>query len=142
MSNASVPEYQETMIDHLGIQFLPPEKGFVRATMPVDRRTCQPFGLLSGGASLALAETLAGYGSYVACDGKAFPCGIQVSGNHVSAAYVGDTVTAEARLLHQGKRIHVWNVDIVDGAGKLVSSARVINQMISNIPVAGKKERS
>ena len=68
---------------HLGIQFLEMEEGYVKAQMPVDERTCQPFGILNGGASLALAEIVAGHGSIPLCSANEMPCGIQVSANHL-----------------------------------------------------------
>ena len=80
------------------------------ARMKVDERNRQPFGYLSGGATLALAEN---------------------SGSHVKAVSEGDTVTAYARLLHKGSALHVWNVDIKDTSGDLISNVRVTNYIIN-----------
>ena len=99
------------------------------ARMKVDERNRQPFGFLSGGASLALAENVAGVGSSALCPGCAC-VGIEVSGSHVQAVSEGDTVTAYARLLHGGKTLHVWNVDIRNSAGELISNVRVTNYII------------
>ena len=99
------------------------------ARMRVDERNRQPFGFLSGGASLALAENVAGVGSSALCPGCAC-VGIEVSGSHVKAVSEGDTVTAYARMLHQGTTRHVWNVDIKDTADELISNVRVTNYVI------------
>lgn len=115
------------MAEHLGIRFLPPEGDVLRAEMPVDRRTSQPFGILNGGASLALAEILAGHGSMLICKDGELPCGMQVSGNHLSTVPTGGTVVATAQLIHHGVSTHIWNVDITTPEGKLVSTARVVN---------------
>ena len=114
----------------LGMEFLStPEDDMCIARMQVDERNRQPFGFLSGGASLALAENVAGVGSSALCPGCAC-VGIEVSGSHVKAVAEGDTVTAYARLLHLGTTLHVWNVDIKDTAGDLISNVRVTNYVI------------
>ena len=114
----------------LGMEFIStPEVDTCMARMKVDERNRQPFGFLSGGASLALAENVAGVGSSALCPGCAC-VGIEVSGSHVKAVAEGDTVTAYARLLHQGSTIHVWNVDIKDTAGDLISNVRVTNYVV------------
>ena len=114
----------------LGMEFIStPEGDTCMARMTVDERNRQPFGFLSGGASLALAENVAGVGSSALCPGCAC-VGIEVSGSHVKAVVEGDTVTAYARLLHQGTTLHVWNVDIKDTAGDLISNVRVTNYVM------------
>lgn len=114
----------------LGMEFISTaEDDTCMARMKVDERNRQPFGFLSGGASLALAENVAGVGSSALCPGCAC-VGIEVSGSHVKAVAEGDVVTAHARLLHQGSTLHVWNVDIVDSAGDLISNVRVTNYII------------
>ena len=114
----------------LGMEFIStPEDDTCMACMKVDERNRQPFGFLSGGASLALAENVAGVGSSALCPGCAC-VGIEVSGSHVKAVVEDDTVTAYARLLHQGTTLHVWNVDIKDTAGDLISNVRVTNYVI------------
>ena len=101
------------------------------ATMRVDERNRQPFGFLSGGASLALAENLAGVGSSALCPGK-ICVGISVSGSHVKAVAEGDTVTALAHLVQKGRKLHVWNVEINNSAGELISTVTVTNYIISS----------
>ena len=114
----------------LGMEFIStPEDDPCIARMQVADRNRQPFGFLSGGASLALAENVAGVGSSALCPGCAC-VGIEVSGSHVKAVAEGDTVTAYARLLHRGTTLHVWNVDIRDTTGDLISNVRVTNYVI------------
>ncbi len=114
----------------LGMEFIStPEDDTCMARMRVDERNRQPFGFLSGGASLALAENVAGVGSSALCPGCAC-VGIEVSGSHVKAVAEGDTVTAYAHMLHQGTTLHVWQVDIKDTAGDLISSVRVTNYVV------------
>ncbi len=115
----------------LGMEFIStPEDDVCMARMRVDERNRQPFGFLSGGASLALAENLAGVGSSSLCPGK-ICVGIEVSGSHVKAVAEGDTVTAVGRLQHQGTTLHVWNVDIRNSIGELISTVRVTNYVIN-----------
>ena len=114
----------------LGMEFIStPEEDTCMARMRVDERNRQPFGFLSGGASLALAENVAGVASSSLCP-ECSCVGIEVSGSHVKAVAEGDTVTAYARLLHSGRTLHVWNVDIKDTSGELISSVRVTNYII------------
>ena len=114
----------------LGMEFIStPEVDTCMARMKVDERNRQPFGFLSGGASLALAENVAGVASSAMCPGCAC-VGIEVSGSHVKAVVEGDTVTAYAHLLHEGTTLHVWNVDIKDTSGELISNVRVTNYII------------
>ena len=114
----------------LGMEFIStPEDDTCMARMRVDERNRQPFGFLSGGASLALAENVAGVGSSALCPGCAC-VGIEVSGSHVKAVAEGDTVTARALLLHRGTTLHVWQVSISDSSGELISSVRVTNYVI------------
>lgn len=114
----------------LGMEFIStPEEDTCLARMKVDERNRQPFGFLSGGASLALAENVAGVGSSSLCPGCAC-VGIEVSGSHVKAVSEGDSVTAYARLQHRGKTLHVWQVDIRNTADELISTVRVTNYII------------
>ena len=125
-------EQKPNLSTALGMEFIStPEDDTCMARMHVDERNRQPFGFLSGGASLALAENVAGVGSSALCPGCAC-VGIEVSGSHVKAVAEGDTVTAYARLLHQGTTLHVWNVDIKDSQGDLISNVRVTNYVISH----------
>lgn len=125
-----LPDLSDSMGAHLGIKFQTVQEGYVKATMPVDARTCQPFGVLNGGASLALAEIVAGHGSVPLCSPNQMPCGIQVSANHVRMVRTGSYVEATGRLIHRGRTSHIWNVDITDPEGRLVSTARIVNQIV------------
>lgn len=127
-----LPDLKGSMGEHLGIEFTSIEEGKVEATMPVDHRTCQPFGILNGGASLALAEMVAGHGSVPLCTPNEMPCGIQVSANHVGMVRVqeGAYVIAKGTLIHRGRTSHIWNVDIVTPENKLISTARIVNQIV------------
>ena len=121
---------KHALMGNLGIQFTYASKNMVEATMPVDERTRQPFGILHGGATLALAETIAGLGSMMLCKPDEAMVGMQVSGNHVSSAHEGDTVRAVGTIIHKGRSSHVWNVDVFTSTDKLVSSIRVVNSII------------
>jgi len=107
-----------------------PEDDTCMAVMQVDQRNRQPFGFLSGGASLALAENVAGVGSTALCPGK-ICVGISVSGDHVKAVSEGDTVTAHAKLVSKGRALHVWDVKIVNSANELISNVHVTNYIIT-----------
>ena len=121
---------RHALMGNLGIQYTYASDERVEATMPVDYRTRQPFGILHGGATLALAETVAGLGSMIICEPDEIVVGMQVSGNHISSAHEGDTVRAVATIVHKGRSSHVWNVDGFTSTNKLVSSIRVVNSVI------------
>ncbi|MCI6618975.1 MAG: PaaI family thioesterase [Prevotella sp.] len=124
-------EKQPNLSTALGMHFIStPDDDMCMATMKVDERNRQPFGFLSGGASLALAENLAGVGSSSLCPNK-ICVGINVSGSHVKAVVEGDTVTAVAHLVQKGRKLHVWNVDITDSSGDLISTIHVTNYIIT-----------
>lgn len=121
---------RHALMGNLGIQYTYASEGRIEATMPVDHRTRQPFGILHGGATLALAETVAGLGSLVICRPDEMVVGMQVSGNHISSAHEGDTVRAVGTIVHKGHSSHVWNVDVFTSTNKLVSSVRVVNSVM------------
>lgn len=118
------------LMGNLGIQYTYASEDRVEATMPVDERTRQPFGILHGGATLALAETVAGLGSMILAQPDEMVVGMQVSGNHMSSAHEGDTVRAVGTIIHKGRTSHVWNVDVFTSTDKLVSSIRVVNSIL------------
>lgn len=118
---------QDGLSKTLGMEFIStPEPDTCMARMKVDSRNRQVFGFLSGGATLALAENLAGIGSMAVCPGK-MCVGINVTGSHMKAVLEGDTVTAKSRLLHKGSTLHLWHIEIFNGAGELISSVEVTN---------------
>lgn len=118
------------LMGNLGIQYTYASEDRVEATMPVDERTRQPFGILHGGATLALAETVAGLGSMILCQPDEIVVGMQVSGNHISSAHEGDTVRAVGTMVHKGRSSHIWNIDVFTSTNKLVSSVRVVNSVM------------
>ena len=116
---------KNTLIDNLGIEFVSAKAGEVVAKMPVDARTIQPFKILHGGASLALAETVASAGSALLVDlSNSAVVGIEVNGNHIGSANSG-FVIATAIIVHKGERTHVWNVEIVDETNRKIMIGRV-----------------
>jgi 1,4-dihydroxy-2-naphthoyl-CoA hydrolase len=120
---------QGTFISFLGIEFLECGKDFLEARMPVNNKL-QPMGLLHGGASLALAETIASGGSYLLVDPEKYDVlGLQVSGNHLSSVSEG-TLHARAEIIHHGKSTHVWDVKIKGDNGKLISVTRVTMMIV------------
>jgi 1,4-dihydroxy-2-naphthoyl-CoA hydrolase len=114
-----------TMAGHLGIVFSEIGPDFIRATMPVDGRTRQPYGLLHGGASVALAETLGSTGAVMCVEKAGFLCvGQEINANHVRSAR-GGQVTGTARPVHLGGRSHVWSIEIVNEDQDLVCISRI-----------------
>ena len=119
-----------TAMEPLGIVFTEVGADFVRGTMPVDERTRQPYGLLHGGASVLLAETLgSSAGNLCVPEGKVC-VGIEINANHVRAARSG-VVTGTARPVHVGGRTQVWDIRIEDGGGDLVCISRLTLAVIS-----------
>lgn len=120
----------DSLIGHMGIEITSVSKGEIKATMPVDSRTMRPGGILHGGSSLVLAETVAGLGSMLLIDATEYDArGIQVNGSHVGGMREG-TVFATATIVHEGKQTHVWNVDMTNSEGKLISTVRVTNMIV------------
>jgi 1,4-dihydroxy-2-naphthoyl-CoA hydrolase len=121
-----------TMARPLGIVFTEIGEDFIRGTMPVDDRTRQPLGLLHGGASVALAETLGSTGANLCVDDSCLCLGQEINANHVRSARTG-TVTGTARPLHIGGRSQVWGIDIVDETGALVCISRLTMAVIPRL---------
>jgi 1,4-dihydroxy-2-naphthoyl-CoA hydrolase len=114
-----------TMIEHLGIEYVELGSDFIRGTMPVDERTIQPYGLLHGGASVTLAETLGSMAANMCVDPASKMCvGLEISANHVRQVRAG-VVTGTARPLHIGARTHVWEIRVEDESERLVSICRL-----------------
>lgn len=114
------------MVEHLGIRMVEVGDDFLRATMPVDARTRQPYGLLHGGASVALAETLGSMAGLLVLDParNEIVVGLDINANHLRAKTDG-IVTGTARPLHIGRTTQVWEIRIEDEAGKLVCISRL-----------------
>ncbi len=119
-----------TMMRPLGIVFTELGPNFLRAAMPVDERTRQPFGLLHGGASVTLAETLGSTGANLCVDAERFLCvGQEINANHLRSAKSG-RVIGTARPVHIGGRSHVWSIEIVNEAGALICISRLTMAVI------------
>ncbi len=115
----------DTLIRHVDIVYTEIGEDFLRATMPVDHRTRQPYGLLHGGASVVLAETLGSVGAAMCVDSSKYICvGQEINANHVRSARRG-LVTGTARPVHLGGRTQVWSIEIVNEAGELVCISRL-----------------
>jgi len=114
-----------TMAAHIGIEWVEVGENFMKAKMPVDQRTNQPYGLLHGGASCVLAETLGSVASAMVIDHSKFYCvGLEINANHVRGVREG-YVTGVASPLHLGNTTHIWDIKIYDETEKLVCVSRL-----------------
>jgi len=121
---------EQTLAANLGIQFTEVGADFMCAQMPVDRRTLQPYGLLHGGASLALAETMGSVASTALIDlATQAAVGLEINGNHLRSVEDG-VVTGTVRPIHIGRRTHVWDIRIEDEEGRLVNVSRLTMMII------------
>lgn len=120
-----------TLMEQLGIKCIEIGEDYLVASMPVDSRTKQPMGLLHGGASAALIESIGSMGSALLLDLEKFtPVGLEINANHVGGIRSGE-VYAKGRLIHEGKRTHLWQVDITDSStNKLVCTGRLTVMII------------
>ena len=116
---------EHTLIGHLGIVFVEIGEDFLCASMPVDDRTRQPYGLLHGGASVVLAETLGSVGANLCVDGSKYLCvGQEINANHLRPAREG-SVLGTARPAHRGGRTQVWTIEIRNAAQELICLSRL-----------------
>jgi 1,4-dihydroxy-2-naphthoyl-CoA hydrolase len=116
---------KDTLNDFIGIRFTEVGENYIKATMPVDQRTKQAYGLLHGGASATLAETVGSVGSAMVIDPEQFICvGVEINANHLKAVREG-FVTATALPLHLGASSHVWEIKIIDAQGNLTCASRL-----------------
>ncbi len=121
---------QNSMQDHLGIEFLELGSDFIRARMPVDNRTKQPFGILHGGASVALAETLGSLASAATLDLSKKACvGLEINANHIRSVSEG-FVYGIAKPFHIGSSTQVWDIRITDEKDRLVCVSRITMMVI------------
>ena len=116
--------HRGTAIAHLGIEFIEIGEDFVRARVPVDERTRQPFGLLHGGVSVVLAETLGSVGAFYSSPEGHRAVGLDINANHLRAATSG-WVTGTARPVHIGRTTQVWQIDMVNDAGEPTCVSRI-----------------
>ncbi len=121
---------KNTMVDHLGIEFLEVSPKIIKAKMPVDHRTVQPFGILHGGASVALAETLGSIAAQMNIDQeKNVAVGLDINANHIRSVRSG-FVFGVTTPLHIGRTVHVWEIKITDEDDKLVCISRLTVSII------------
>lgn len=119
-----------TMTAHLGIVFTQIGDDFIEATMPVDHRTHQPMGLLHGGASVVLAETLGSIAAYCCLDMSTQHCvGLEINANHIKGVKSG-FVTGKTTAIHIGKKTHVWEIKITNEQNELVCVSRITMAVI------------
>ena len=121
---------KNTLMEHLGIVFTDAGEGFLQATMPVTPQVHQPMGLLHGGASVALAESVGSAASLLFVNPALTEVrGIEISANHVRSKRDG-IVTGTARIIHQGKSLHLWEIKITDEQDRLISICKLTNMVM------------
>jgi uncharacterized protein (TIGR00369 family) len=113
-----------TAPEHLGMEFLEVGDDFIRARVPVDERTRQPFGILHGGVSVVLAETLGSCGAAYSCEPGHRAVGLDINANHLRSVAAG-WVTGITRPVHRGRTTHVWQIDLFDDAGRPTCVSRI-----------------
>ena len=114
----------DTAVAHSGIEFLEVGDDFIRARVPVDGRTRQPYGRLHGGISVLLAEAIGSCGAHFACPEGFMTVGLEINANHVRAAHEG-WVTGLARPVHVGRSTQIWSIELRDEAGDLTCISRL-----------------
>lgn len=121
---------RNTLAENLGIEITAMGGDYIEAKMPVDRRTHQPYGLLHGGASVALAETLGSVAAHCTIDNQTKYCvGLEINANHIKSAKTG-FVTGITRPIHVGQRTHVWEIKITNEQKELVCVSRITMAVI------------
>ncbi|MDP3134833.1 MAG: hotdog fold thioesterase [Burkholderiaceae bacterium] len=125
--------HKRTAHGHLGMEFLEVGADFVSARTPVDERTKQPFGLLHGGVSVLLAETLGSVGASFACPEGFRAVGLDINANHLKGVTSG-WVTGIARPVHIGRSTHVWQIELRNDAGDLSCVSRITMAILSTAP--------
>jgi 1,4-dihydroxy-2-naphthoyl-CoA hydrolase len=128
-----IPFGPSTMAEHLGMEWVEIGENFLTIKMPVDNRTKQPYGLLHGGASCALAETAGSVASHLVIDPNKFICvGLEINANHVRSARHG-YVIGIATALHLGATTHVWDIKICDESNKLICISRLTVAVLKKV---------
>jgi len=124
---------QTTLAKHLGIEFISIEDNSITAKMPVDERTKQPFGILHGGASVVLAETLGSVASAFVVENilKQQPVGLEINANHLKSVKEG-FVYGTVKPIRLGRKIHVWNIEIKNEEGQLICISRLTCMIIGD----------
>ena len=124
-----------TAASHLGIEFLEVGDDFIRARVPVDARTVQPYGLLHGGVSVTLAETLGSCGAAYAAPAGQRVVGLDINANHLKAT-TGGWVTGVTRPVHRGRSTQVWQIELTNDAGELTCVARLTMAVLTLKPAS------
>ena len=123
--------HEDTAPAHLGMEFLEVGDDFIRARVPVDARTRQPYGLLHGGISVVLAETLGSCGAAYACAEGHRAVGLDINANHLRGATSG-WVTGITRPVHIGRSTHVWHIEMHNDAGELTCVSRLTMAILTS----------
>ena len=128
---SKVNSYSEnTLLSHLDIEFIEIGSDFLIAKMPVNYKTTQPMGILHGGASVALAESIGSVGSNLLIDSKTeYAVGLSINANHIGSAKK-KFVTGKGTLIHMGRSTHIWSIEIIDDDKKLISICRLTVMII------------
>ena len=121
---ALTESHRNTAPEHLGLEFLEVGDDFIRARVPVDRRTRQPYGILHGGVSVVLAETLGSCGAIYCTPPGQRVVGLDINANHIRAATSG-WVTGKTTPVHIGRSTHVWAIELFDDQGRLTCVSRI-----------------
>lgn len=121
---------KNTLLSHLDIEFIEIGSDFLIAKMPVNFKTTQPMGILHGGASVALAESIGSVGSNLLIDSKTeYAVGLSINANHIGSAK-DNFVIGKGNLIHKGKSTHIWSIEIKDADKKLISICRLTVMII------------
>ena len=117
---------ENTVVDHLGISFTEITDDSLSATMPVDQKTAQPIGILHGGSSCVLAETLGSVAANMCVNQDTHYCvGLSINASHIRQAKLGETVTGTATAIHLGRTTQVWSIKIINAQGQLICESRL-----------------
>jgi uncharacterized protein (TIGR00369 family) len=129
--------HRQTAVEHLGIEFIEVGDDHIRARVPVDTRTRQPYGILHGGVSVVLAETLGSCGAAYACAPGHRAVGLDINANHLRSQSAG-WIVGTARPIHIGRTTHVWQVDLANEHGQLTCVSRITMAiLLPREPAAG-----
>ena len=124
---------QNTLLSHLNIEFTNIGSDYLEAKMPVNHKTTQPMGILHGGATVALAESIGSVGSNILIDTKTeYAVGLTINANHVGSAR-NNYVVGKGTIVHKGRSTHVWNIEVKDKNEKLISICRLTIMIVKRI---------
>ena len=123
---------RESMVENIGIEFIEKGDNYIRASMPVDNRTRQPLGILHGGSSVVLAETLGSMASHMTLDENNYSVGLEVNANHLKSATNG-FVIGTAKPVHLGKTTQIWDISIEDDQNNLICISRLTMLVLESL---------